>query len=197
MSRALELYRSLAGDFTARVDAVPPDAWDRQSPCEEWKARDVVIHAIGVSARSIKQANGVPLNQEGFAAIDEAAAERIGDGSPDALVKAWHDTRAEMEEVLADPARAQQMMPGMGGEMPFEQIVARFICTDVLVHTWDLARAAGLDEKLNQEAVAHAYEGIKPMDAMIRVPGAFGPKVEPPEGADLQTEFLCFLGRPV
>ena len=33
------------------------------------------------------------------------------------------------------------------------------------------------------------------MDAMIRQPSVFGPKVEPPNGADVQTEFLCFLGR--
>jgi hypothetical protein len=32
---------------------------------------------------------------------------------------------------------------------------------------------------------------------MLRQPGAFGPKVDPPAGADLQTEFLCFLGRRV
>jgi len=43
--------------------------------------------------------------------------------------------------------------------------------------------------------VAHAYEGIKPMDAMLRRPGVFADKIVPPEGADLQTEFLCFLGR--
>ena len=43
------------------------------------------------------------------------------------------------------------------------------------------------------EAIAR----FKPMDAMLRSPGRFGPKTECPEGADLQTEFLCFLGRPV
>lgn len=31
---------------------------------------------------------------------------------------------------------------------------------------------------------------------MIRMPGVFGPKVEPPPGADLQTRLLCFTGRP-
>jgi hypothetical protein len=55
----------------------------------------------------------------------------------------------------------------------------------------------GGDERLDQDAVAHGYEGIKPMDAMLRRPGAFGPKVDPPVGADLQTEFLSFLGRTV
>ena len=35
------------------------------------------------------------------------------------------------------------------------------------------------------------------MDAMIRMPGVFGPKIESAEGADLQTEFLQVLGRAV
>jgi hypothetical protein len=35
------------------------------------------------------------------------------------------------------------------------------------------------------------------MDAMIRQPNVFGPKLEPPIDADLQTEFLYFLGRRV
>ena len=33
------------------------------------------------------------------------------------------------------------------------------------------------------------------MDVMIRQPNVFGPKLEPPPGVDLQTEFLYFLGR--
>jgi hypothetical protein len=33
------------------------------------------------------------------------------------------------------------------------------------------------------------------MDAMLLGPGRFKDKVTPPAGADLQTEFLCFLGR--
>jgi uncharacterized protein (TIGR03086 family) len=71
------------------------------------------------------------------------------------------------------------------------------MCTDVLVHTWDLARAVGGDEQLDADAVAAAYSGLKPMDAMIRQPGVFGPKVDTPAGADVQTEFLNFLGRTV
>ena len=39
------------------------------------------------------------------------------------------------------------------------------------------------------------YDHLKPMDEALRQPWAFGPKVPPPPGADLQTEFLCFVGR--
>jgi len=71
------------------------------------------------------------------------------------------------------------------------------ISTDVLVHTWDLARALGGDEHLDQDAVGHAYEGLKPMDAMIRMPGVFDAKIAAPADADIQTQFLNFLGRTV
>jgi uncharacterized protein (TIGR03086 family) len=81
--------------------------------------------------------------------------------------------------------------------MPAEQMIGRLTCTDVLVHTWDLARAVGGDETLDADAVAGAFSGLKPMDAMIRMPGVFGPKVDAPSDADEQTEFLTFLGRTV
>ena len=36
------------------------------------------------------------------------------------------------------------------------------------------------DEHLDEDSVRHAYEALKPMDAMIRQPNVFGPKLEPP-----------------
>jgi hypothetical protein len=79
--------------------------------------------------------------------------------------------------------------------MPVGQVIGRFVTMDLLVHTWDLARTIGSDERLDEDSVRQAYEALKPMDAMIRQPNFFGPKLEPPLGADLQTEFLYFLGR--
>jgi len=81
------------------------------------------------------------------------------------------------------------------GEMPAGQIIGQFVTMDVLVHTWDLARTIGADERLDEDSVRQAYDALKPMDSMIRLPNVFGPKLEPPAGADLQTEFLYFLGR--
>ena len=79
--------------------------------------------------------------------------------------------------------------------MPVGEIIGRFVTMDLLVHTWDLARTVHADERLDQESVRRAYEAMKPMDAMIRRPGVFGPRLDPPPGADPQTEFLYFLGR--
>jgi hypothetical protein len=36
---------------------------------------------------------------------------------------------------------------------------------------------------------------LGPIDDMIRRPGVFAAKIEPPADADEQTKMLCFLGR--
>ena len=59
---------------------------------------------------------------------------------------------------------------------------------DVLIHTWDLARATGQDETLDAALVADMWEGMQPMDEMLRASGHYGPKVAVPETADVQTE---------
>ena len=46
MTESSERFAKVAGDFTARVDAVPPAAWDNPAPCEGWVARDVVRHLV-------------------------------------------------------------------------------------------------------------------------------------------------------
>jgi uncharacterized protein (TIGR03086 family) len=70
------------------------------------------------------------------------------------------------------------------------------ICTaDVLVHTWDLARATGLDEALDPDEVHAMLVGVEPMDEVLRSSGHYGPRVDVDEGADEQTRLLAFLGR--
>jgi hypothetical protein len=66
---------------------------------------------------------------------------------------------------------------------------------DTHIHTWDLARAVGGDERLDPGVVRLAWEMLQPMDARIRQPGVFGPKLDPPAGADEPTRLLYILGR--
>jgi uncharacterized protein (TIGR03086 family) len=109
--------------------------------------------------------------------------------------QAWEKATQAMAEITGDPDAVAKEMDGPTGKMPAGQIIGQFVTMDVLVHTWDLARTIGADEHLDEGSVRQAYEAMKPMDAMIRKPNVFGPKLEPPPGTDVQTEFLYFLGR--
>lgn len=179
MSEALTRLQHLAAQFQARVDAVPADRWDATSPCEGWTARDVVAHVTDNLRRTAAGPKATPM------------------GADEDPKVAFAQSLQGLLDAMAQPGALEREVPGPFGPMPVEQLIGRLICSDVLVHTWDLARAAGLDETLDADAVHRAYAGLKPMDANLRHPGVFGPKLEAPAGADEQTEFLMFLGRAV
>jgi uncharacterized protein (TIGR03086 family) len=81
--------------------------------------------------------------------------------------------------------------------MAFSDLVGRMVCADTLVHTWDLARATGGDERLDPAALAHVAGFLYEAGDRLRVPGGYGPAIEPPAGADEQTAFISFTGRAV
>jgi uncharacterized protein (TIGR03086 family) len=176
-----DVYRAYAAGFDRRVQAVPPDRWDRDSPCEDWKARDVVRHVVDTSTMFL-----------GF--IDEQLDAPSPDNDP---VNAWHAARDAIQSALDNPATAQREYKGMWGTGTFEQGVARFLGPDLIVHTWDLARATGGDEQLDDDACRAILREWSPMDEMMRRPGAFGPKINPPQADDPQTQLLNFAGRRV
>ena len=171
---------SLLQDFDARVQATSADSWSNQSPCAEWKARDVVVH---VGNNLLRMTGALSGTEPKSIAAD------------DSIVDAWDNALSEFTATIAT-ADLSADVPGPFGPMPAAQVLGRFVSTDVLVHTWDLARSVGGNETINADAVAAAYSGLKPMDAMIRQPGVFGAKLDEPSD-DLQTEFLRFLGREV
>jgi uncharacterized protein (TIGR03086 family) len=181
MTEIQDRYRQVSNGFDAAVKMATPDTWDVQSPCDEWKARDVVDHVVSGHRYVIAQVRG-----------QKAEEPQSADDDP---TKAWEEVSRAMDEITGDPDAVAKEVDGPFGKMPAGEIIDRFVTMDLLVHTWDLARTVGADERLDEVAIRRAYDVLKPMDAMIRQPGVFGSKLEPPLGSDLQTNFLYFVGR--
>ena len=180
MTDVQDKYRLVAGGFDAAVREVTADKWAAQSPCEQWKARDLVAHVVEGHRSVITNVRGGESKPVG---VDEDVR------------RAWDDASRAIDEITGDSEALAREVDGPVGKMPVEQIISQFVTMDLLVHTWDLARTVGADEHLDEDSVRSAYEALKPMDAMIRQPKVFGPKLASPPGSDLQTEFLYFLGR--
>lgn len=181
MSAAAERYRKVAGQFTDKVALVPADRWSSPSPCEGWTARDVVRHCIDSSGLFL-----------GFIGREVPAGPSVDDDP----LAAWTNARDTVQAALDDPAVATTEYDGFAGKATFEEGVDRFLSTDLVVHGWDLARAAGLDDRMDAEEVARARAAMGSMpEHMLRSPGAFGPAVDTPAGANPQTELLAYLGR--
>jgi uncharacterized protein (TIGR03086 family) len=181
MNNTSERYRKNAEGMTARVEAVPAGKWDAPSPCESWTARDVLRHCVDGSNMFL-----------GFVGRQLPTGPSVDDDP----VGAWTNARDAIQRALDDPTIAHAEFDGFFGRTTFEEGISRFIAPDVLVHTWDIARATGLDERLDPDEVRTVRENMAQFDeAMMRQPGVFGPAVEPPAGADEQTKMLAFLGR--
>ncbi|HVD03576.1 MAG TPA: TIGR03086 family metal-binding protein [Candidatus Dormibacteraeota bacterium] len=179
MSEESTRYSRVAAGFRSRLDAVPENRWDAPSPCDEWSARAVVAHSALVH-RNVASMVRPELRQG-----------TVHDDPP----TAWHQASDLVAAALDDSGLSGVEVQTRAGHMSFAELVATLLCADTLVHTWDLARATGLDEGLDPEAVAAAYAYLAPRGEQMRVPGGFGPEVDPPPGADPQTRFLCFTGR--
>jgi uncharacterized protein (TIGR03086 family) len=172
----------VAGDFTARVDQVTGDGWDQPSPCEGWVARDVVRHLTDWVPGFLESGAGVTI-EPGPSVDDDPAG-------------AWVALRDQLQAILDDPGIDERTYSSqMFGDLPLAVAIQRFITGDVLIHTWDLARACGLDETLDAESVHHMYEGMKPMAPMLAQSGHFQPAVDVPDDADEQAKLIALTGR--
>ena len=181
MSDIADRYDRLAADFAATVDAVPADRWTSPSPCEGWTARDVVAHII-----------------DNHRLFEEFVGRSLDDVPPveDDPGAAFAAARAVVSRHLHDPDAAGASFEGqVFGHMTFAGAIDRFLASDLVIHRWDLARAAGLDVTLPADEVARVRADAEGFGDTLRSPGAFGPEVPAPEGADEQTRLLAFLGR--
>ncbi len=182
MSAIAERYRRVAGRFSDRAREVPEAAWEYPAPCDEWVARDVVRHLVDWIPAFLADAGGPRLP--------------VGPSVDQDPCGAWTTLNLGIQALLDDPkASAWQINHPWVGRHRLDDAVATFFLGDILVHTWDLARAAGLDETLDAEVVHDILVGMEPLDERLRESGHYGPKVEVAADADEQTRLIAFTGR--
>lgn len=181
MSEITDRFDTVAGGFAARVNAVPPDAWDNPSPCEGWVARDIVRHVT----------EWIPAFFNGAAGLSLPTDTSVDDDP----VGAWAALHTGLSAALADPAVAAHEFDGPPGRMSVEQSIDMIVTGDLLIHTWDLARATGLDETLDATEVSRMLAGVEPYDEMLRSSGHYGPRVAVAPDADDTTKLIAFMGR--
>ncbi|MGH9274613.1 MAG: TIGR03086 family metal-binding protein, partial [Acidimicrobiales bacterium] len=172
----------IAGVFTTTVEGAAPSAWDNPAPVVGWVARDVVRHLV----------EWLPAFLQGSTGIILASGPSVDDDP----VGAWRTQTDAVQALLDDPATAERVhdLPHIG-TMSLEQAIAMIYTNDVFLHRWDLARATGQDETLDPDRCAEMFEGMLPMDEMLRQSGQYGPRVAVPDDADVQTKLLAFIGR--
>jgi len=175
-------WREVGGGFTARAAAVDPAAWDRPAPVDGWAARDVVQHLVEWFPAFLQAGSGVRL-----------AVPTPVDRDP---AGAWRELADGVRTLLEDPMTPARVLSNPHlGDVPLDRAVSQFFTADVFMHTWDLARATGQDDRLDPVRCARLLAGMEPMEEVMRASGHYGPRVEVPGDADPQTRLLGFIGR--
>jgi uncharacterized protein (TIGR03086 family) len=175
-------HRRIAGAFTTTVEGTAPDSWDEPAPPQGWVARDVVRHLV----------EWFPAFLQGAAGITLAPGPSVDDDP----AGAWRAQTEAVQALLDDPTTADRVhdLPHIG-RMPLAQAIDMIYTGDVFLHRWDLARATGQDEALDPDTCAAMLEAMLPMDQALRQSGHYGPRVDVPDDADVQTKLLAFIGR--
>lgn len=182
VSESAARYAKIAAGFSARVRAVPPGSWENPAPCEGWVARDVVAHLVewlpAMFLHGAWQLDVPPL--------PDVSADPVA---------AWEALDAALQAALDDPAIAGSERDTPMGRQTFAACLDTIGTNDLLIHTWDLARAAGLDETLDADEVHALLLAMEPYDEMLRRSGQYGPRVSVPDDATEQTKLIAFTGR--
>ncbi|MEU9831316.1 TIGR03086 family metal-binding protein [Streptosporangium sp. NPDC048047] len=175
-----ERHRQVAGLFTDRVRGTR--SWDAPSPVTGWTARDVVRHLVEWLPGFLASGSGVVLPP--------------GPSVDDDPVAAWQAHRDGVQEVLDDPETAHRELANPHiGTVPLDTAIDRFYTADVFMHTWDLSRATGQDDRLDPDFCARLLAEMESMEEVLRSSGQYGPRVEVPVDADVQTRMLGLIGR--
>jgi uncharacterized protein (TIGR03086 family) len=178
---AAERFRRAADRFTECVDGVGSDQWDLAAPCDGWVARDIVAHLV----------EWVPAFL--------GRADLVVDPGPPVVADpagAWNHLADAIQGFLDDPViAAREFDAGPPGRLTVATALDMVVTGDLVIHTWDLARATGQDESLDPAVVSEMLAGMLPYDEALRSSGHYGPAVQVPDDADEQTRLIAFTGR--
>ncbi|GAA2232388.1 TIGR03086 family metal-binding protein [Herbiconiux moechotypicola] len=177
----LRLQERAHHEFAVRVSAVVD--WEGATPDTEWTVRDLVSHVIEeqqwvpwlLSGLTTKQAKSrlrplePNLTQE-WHRYSLAATTAWHDAGPDSPVNLSYDTVTTLDYLK-------------------EQVA------DVTIHTWDLARATGTAEELDEELVAAVWTVFEPQKDALEASGLFASPVPIGDEAPLQSRLLALTGR--
>jgi len=178
--RPAERHRQVCQLFTDRVRGTR--RWNVPAPVAGWAARDIVRHLT----------QWLP----GFLSAGAAIELPSGPSVDDDPVAAWQIHCAAVQALLDDPATADRDLANPHtGTLALDRAIDQFYTADVFMHTWDLARATGQDDRLDPGFCAQLLAGMEQMEEVIRSSGQYGVRVEVPGNADSQTRLLGFIGR--
>jgi len=164
------------------VNNIKADQLSNPTPCSEFDVRLLLNHMIG------------GLSMLSAAAAGDEAKMPEGDQFGANPGEDYDKGRAKLLEAVRGDGALDGTWKMPFGELP-ASMMASIAFVEHVTHGWDLAKATGQDTTIPEPLLTEVVEVVTPMDAMWRMPGVCGPKVEVPDSASESDKFAGFMGR--
>jgi len=184
MSKNLRAYTKTLYTVDGVVRRFKESDWPKQSPNDNWSAKETLGHVIWGVRRITAAARGEQ------SPAPQPEAEIPGDDP----VQTWETALDNVLEALDHQGVLSRQIDTPFGEMTVDEALGRFF-TDPLTHAWDLAQAAGIDAAIPEELAERAIGVLSAVGDAIRGPGRFDDAIEVDEAAPVTDKFIAFTGR--
>ncbi|WP_412544025.1 TIGR03086 family metal-binding protein [Longispora sp. K20-0274] len=191
---ALVPDRPLAAEFaasvphtTAVVTAVTDDQLDATTPCADWDLSALLNHVLWDALAGARAGRHEPVPTDGSESRDT-----------DRLHGDWRAAYAADAAAAGDAWGRPDAWAGetsLAGRPRSASAVGALLLVDLVVHGWDVARAAGRTYAPDPGAVAAVHDWLTTRAEIGRGMGAWGPEFPVPEAAPLLDRVLGLVGR--
>jgi uncharacterized protein (TIGR03086 family) len=172
--------------FTGAVGRLDASDWERPSPCEGWRALDVLGHVgaaveFGTLLLMDRKPAWSPADPPGGAVEGEPAA--------------WWDALVEPARRAVAGVDLAKVVDSPMGRRPVGEGLS-FPALDLFVHAWDLARSVGDDIEVPAAVIDFARAVIDPLpEAAVRNDRVFAAPAPTPADASPSQAFIAWTGR--
>lgn len=181
-----EAYRRTLDDFGALVHRIKPEQWGNRTPCVDWDVRALVNHVVGENRWAPELLAGRTVAELG----DAFDGDLLGDDP----LKAFDTSAVAAAQAAAGEGSLTRTVHLSFGDVAGEEYITELFA-DALIHTWDLARAIGADERLDPELVETCAVWFARTEEGYRQAGVIGEQQPVASDTDPQTRLLASWGR--
>ncbi|MEN3274063.1 MAG: hypothetical protein V7636_2824 [Actinomycetota bacterium] len=170
----LDLYQR-AGTWASTTVQAAAARLDVPTPCDQWDVRTLLNHVVDTQRYFVDAARGKEASPPSPNPPDIIGDDPAG---------AFEHARSETAKTFGEPGVIDKTGPSLG-----------IAFSDLLLHTWDLAKATGQDATMPDGLADAAYGLIHGKFTDEQRKGLFKPEVKVGANASPQQKLLAYTGR--